>query len=171
MPDITNLVSGPATVKVDDTELAHTQGGITFSLNASQRTQTVDKYGSSAVGIVHMGDEVGVTAPFGEWDIAIFDEIYQPGDYRASGSSSAGTSQGFGRSAGYVYTTADLKVVPIATSLAEKLVQIFKAVPVGEFELTFDTESDRIFNVQYTAIVDETKDDGRLLGAIFDNDA
>lgn len=162
MPDTANVVSGPALVKIDAADLAHTQGGITFSLAAQNRVQTVDQYGASAIGIVHLGDEVTVTCPFVEWVIDVLNSIYDPGD------QSEAENIGFGRAAGYVYTDVDLQVVPIATSLQTKFVQVYKAIPVGEFEVQFNTESDRIFSTRYTAVVDETKTDGRLLGAIYD---
>lgn len=162
--NIANVISGPAYLKIDDATIGHTQGGITVNVQGQSRVQTVDYYGSSAIGVIHTGDDVRVTAPIAEWAAAVLQSIYEPG------LDSTGSSAGFvgvGRTAGYVYTGVDVKVVPVAASLASKYVQFYNATPVGQFELNFSTESDRIFNTEYVCMIDETKTDGNLIGAIF----
>ena len=72
-------------------------------MTPQNRERIVDKYGSTAIAIIHTGDEVRVTVPWAEWAQATLNEIYDPG-------TDAGTSKGVGRSAGYIYTTQSMDI-------------------------------------------------------------
>lgn len=160
MNDVTKLVGGPAQALIDDAEIGHTEGGISATITPQNRMRTVDQYGGSAVAVIHTGDEVRVTIPWAEWVKATVDEIYDPGaDLGASGI-------GIGRSAGYIYTTADLKIVPRLSADVAKKLQFYKACPIGALELAFDGDNDRIFSTEFACLVDTAKTDGNLIGAI-----
>lgn len=164
---VSNLVSGPAKVMIASTQLAHTFGGITGKISPKNRMRKVDQYGEGPCDVIHQGDDVRVTVPYAEWTAAVLAEVYDPG--ASNTASGTGAFMGVGRSAGYIYTPADFQVVPFLTADALKKLQFYRACPVGEFSIGFDNEKDRIISVEYACLVDETKQDGLLIGKIFLN--
>lgn len=166
--DVANICHGPAQLQLTDVEIGHTQGGIEATITPQNRARNVDQYGASEVAIIHTGDEVRIMAPWAEISAAVLAEIYNPGnDQTTSGSSATGDYIGIGRSAGYIYTTQDMKIVPRLAAQAAKRMHFFKTTPIGEFSQMFDGgETDRIFEVEFAALVDPTKTDGELIGRI-----
>lgn len=168
-PSISNLAHGPAQVLMTDTEIGHTQGGVEATVTPQNRPRNVDQYGVSEVAIIHTGDEARVMCPWAEITADVLAEIYNPGNDRTGdGSSGTGDYMGIGRSAGYIYTTQDMKLVPRLSAQAEKKVQLFAVTPIGPFSQMFDGgETDRIFEVEFAALADvENQVDGELIGRI-----
>lgn len=164
---VSNLVSGPAKFLVATTQLAHTFGGITAKISPKNRMRKVDQFGEGPVDVIHQGDDVRMTVPFAEWTAAVLGAIYNPG--ASNTGSGTGAFIGVGRSAGFIYVPAACDIVPFLAADVAKKVSMYRAVPVGELTLGFDNEKDRIISVEYACLIDETKDDGLLIGKIFLN--
>lgn len=165
--DVSAITTGPASFKLDSVQVGHTQGGIQCTVTPQNRPRNVDQYGGSEIAIIHTGDEFRMTIPFNQWDSATISEVYNPGnDQTGSGSGSDANYMGIGRSAGYIHTTKAAMITPFNASLAAQRIEVFKATPIGSFELTFDAESDRIFNTEFAGLVDPTRDDGELIARI-----
>lgn len=158
--DVTKIVGGPADVQIADVSISHTQGGVTVTVTPKNRMRTVDQYGESPVAVIHTGDQCKVTAPFAEWTAAVLAQVYDPGVNNVA-------YLGVGRSAGFLYTPADLKVIPFLTADAAKKAQFPKAVPVGELSLAFNNDDDRVFNAEFEILADPAAADGELMGKIF----
>lgn len=166
--DTSQIYSGPANFKLNSAQIGHTQGGITCTVTPQNRPRNVDQYGASAVDIIHTGDEFRMTVPFCEWAAETLAEVYNPGnDQTGSGSGSSANYLGIGRSAGYTHTTKAAMIVPIQSAQAAQRVEVFRATPIGSFELTYDGgETDKIFNVEWAGLVDESRTDGELIARI-----
>jgi len=164
-PDFDNVTAGPAQFLLEDAEIGHTSGGIKVTITPKNRMRVVDQFGEGECAVIHTGDTVRIAVPFSEWISDVLQEVYNPGF--AELASSDGTYLGIGRSAGYIYTDKDAKIVPRLSADANKKLQFFRVTPVGQFELNHDKDNDRIFNVEFTALVDEDQDDGELIGKIF----
>lgn len=165
-PDVSNVCHGPANVQIADTDIGHTQGGVEATISPQNRARNVDQYGVGEVAIIHTGDEVRIMCPWAEITADVLAEIYNPGNDQ-TGSSSGGDYIGIGRSAGYIYTTQDMKITPRLAAQANKRMQFYKTTPIGEFSQMFDGgESDRVFEVEYAAIIDPSQTDGELIGKI-----
>ncbi len=170
---ISNLTTGPAVVQIDDVDLAHTQGGVVVNITAQNRVRNVDQYGTSALDVVHLGDEVRVQAPFAEWTAEVLAEVYDPG----TDQTGTGTAYlGIGRSAGYVYGDSDLKVIPVLVADQGRKMQFWRAVPNGEMSIAHNTDDDRIFQIEFICMADPdgtntsnsaSDKDGELIGRIF----
>ena len=160
---IDNIVGGPADVKLgtasSEATIGNTTGGVTATVTPQNRERIVDKYGSTAIAIIHTGDEVRVTVPWSEWTSATLNEIYDPG-------TDAGTSKGIGRSAGYIYTTQSMDITPYLTADAARTVEFYKTTPIGEVSMAFNNDDDRIMEVEYAALADVAKTDGSLIGLL-----
>jgi len=167
--DTAEITSGPGYLEVDGDRLSHTQGGITVNITPSTRNRTVDVYGESPIQVIHQGDDVRVTAPLAQWTAEVLKNVYDPGDDQTEGGS-GGSFLGLGRSAGYFYTPRAVDVIPVASNLSDLKVSLWKACPVGQVEMAHAFDTDRVLNTEFVALVDETKDDGQLMGAMYVED-
>lgn len=163
--NVSEVIGGPAKVNLGGSDLEHTQGGISASITPDNRQVNVDEFGSSAVLIRHVGDQVTVTCPFAQYSATTIAEISESGyDQTAAAGSKY---MGIGRSAGFVYTTQALKIIPLLAANAAKLLEIYKATATGAIELNYNQDDDTIFETEFTAIVDESKtNDGDYLGKL-----
>lgn len=166
-PSIGNISHGPCQVQLADTEIGHTAGGVEATVTPQNRPRNVDQYGVSEVAIIHTGDECRVVCPWAEITADVLAEIYNPGNDQTAAASGA-KYIGIGRSAGYVYTTQDMKIIPRLAADVAKRIQFFATTPIGEFTQMFDGgETDRIFEVEFAALADvENQTDGELIGKI-----
>jgi hypothetical protein len=162
--DVTKITGGPAELKLDDVRKSHTSGGISVKFSPKQRMRVVDQYGVTAVDCIHTGDEVRVTAPLAEWTANVLGNIYDPGNDQTGGAGAK--YLGIGRSAGYIYSDVDIKVVPLLAADAQKLCQVYRGVQIGELELMHNVEDDRIFKTEWAGLGDPSKTDGELVAKI-----
>jgi len=160
------LTGGPAQFLLADVNIGHTEGGISVSVAPQNRARMVDEYGSSAVDMIHTGDEVGVTAPLAEWTQATLEQVYDPGRDQLTLGSGNTPYLGIGRTGGYLYTAQDLKVTPLLAADANKRVQLYRATPIGEIAINHDADEDRIMSVQFRGLVDDERTDGELIGRL-----
>jgi hypothetical protein len=156
---VSTIVGGPANVKIATAEIGHTTGGVTATVTPQNRERIVDEYGSTAVAIIHTGDEVRVTVPWSEWAAATLNEIYNPG-------ATAGSFRGVGRSAGFIYTTQAMDITPFLTADAAKTAEFFSTTPIGEVSMSFNNDDDRILEVEYAALIKTDETDGALIGKL-----
>ncbi len=164
MADATNLVGGPAKVEIAGNEMGHTVGGVTATITPQQRMRTVDQFGDGALDVIHVGDEVRCTIPFGEWTPATLAEVYAPGNNKTAEDTNK--YMGFGRSAGFIYGAKLLSIIPRLAADAAKLVRFWRATPIGAIGLNFNHTEDRIFNTEFACLVHEWETDGQLIGVI-----
>jgi molybdopterin-binding protein len=158
---ISDIVGGPADVKLGATTaeatIGNTTGGVTATITPQNRERIVDKYGSTALAIIHTGDECRVTVPWSEWAAATLNEVYDPG-------ADAGSFKGIGRTAGYIYSTQSMVITPYLTADAGDTVEFFKTTPIGEVSMAFNNDDDRILEVEYAALGKTDETDGHLIG-------
>ena len=162
--DVTKVIGGPAQFTLGGTQLSHTQGGITVTAKPSQHLVTVDEFGTTTCGIRHTGDDVKMKVPFAEYTAAVLGAVYEAG--RDQTAATGSKYLGIGRSAGYVYTTAAAQAVPYLTADAAKLVSMLKVTPVGELVQEFNVDKDRLLEMEFACILDETATDGEMIGSI-----
>ncbi|QDV49533.1 hypothetical protein [Gimesia fumaroli] len=162
--DVDNVLGGPGYATLGGTAIGHSQGGITAKFSPKTRPVTVDQYGSTPMNLRHTGDECRMTIPFAEWSAAALAEVYAAGNDQTAGSGAAYI--GIGRSAGYIYTAQAAEIIPFLTAEAAKKITFNRTVAIGEFEIPFNNEADRIFNVEFECLGDESADDGELIGNI-----
>lgn len=163
----TNVVSGPAVLQKGSTPVSfgHTAGGIDLDIKPNVRMQNVDYWGKTGVNVINQGDDAKIKAPLAEWTALTIQNTYGAGNDQTALSSVA--YMGLGRSAGFRLIPFLLTVLPLLASDALKKVTFNRAVPVGELKLSWIADKDRVFEMEYAALVDETATDGEVLGKIF----
>ena len=162
-----NLAEGPALFKKAGTALGHTAGGIDFDFKPNIRMQVVDYWGKAGVNGINQGDDIKIKVPLAEWTAATLKASFGTGNDQTTGST--GAYMGMGRSAGYVLTAFAVQIVPILASEAAQLIQLQRAIPIGELKLPFTADKDRIFETELAGLIDETQVDGEMVGKIFLN--
>lgn len=163
--DTANITGGPAQLQIGGSQVSHTQGGVSMKMSAKHRMRTVDQFGESPVAVIHQGDEVSITAALAEWTKEVLAEVYDPGDDKTAEATDP--YMGIGRSAGYIYGKKAILIIPFATAQAANKIEIFQGSPVGELELAYNNDDDRVFDVEFVACIDETQDDGGFIARIY----
>lgn len=162
--DVDNVLGGPGYVTLGGNSIGHTQGGITANITPKNRPVNVDQFGVSEVNYRHTGDESRMTIPFAEWSAATIAEIYDGGNDQTGGSGAA--YLGIGRSAGKVYDTQASEIIAFLTADAAKKLSFHRSTPIGGFDIAYKTDEDRIFNIEFANLVDESQTDGELIGKV-----
>jgi hypothetical protein len=168
LSDITNVKMGVCSVKFGSAELGHTKGGVTVSYEPEIHDITVDQFGSTPGEKVLIGQRLMATVPVAESTMANLTIAIPAGDAGAS-SIKLGGEVGARLSAG-----ADTLVLhPIANDsddLSEDVV-IYKAIVTNTIEVPFMVDAERILELVFEGIIDETRSDGDMLGIIGDSTA
>lgn len=170
MADIDNVKLGPCSVKFNGVDVGHTKGGVTVSYEPEYHDITVDKYGNTVAEKVLIGESLKVTVPLAESTIANM-LVAIPGAENV-GSGERAT---IGKDAGERMSASanELVLHPLANSEADlsEDVVLHKAISAEGFEYKFATDGERMAEIVFHALLDESKSDGNRLGFIGDSTA
>lgn len=168
MADLQNVKLGVCTVNFKTNDLGHTRGGVTLVYSPDVYDSTVDKYGSTVAKKFLIGEKLQVKVPLAESTIDNFGIAIPAGTADANKVT-------IGRSAGYDLTAeaGELILHPTANAAGDLSddVKLYKAISTAEVEVGFTNDGERIIEVTFDAIVDESKTDGDYLGVIGDDTA
>lgn len=168
MSDISNVKMGVCSVKYGSTDLGHTKGGVTVTYEPDIHDITVDKYGSTPAEKVLIGQKLRATVPLAETTIANLAIAIPEGD---EGTSSIKIGGEVGLRLSDAAET--LVLHPIAnesTDLSEDVV-IYSAVVTNSISIPFKVDEERVVELEFEGIIDETREDGDMLGLIGDSSA
>lgn len=160
---IDNVKLGVCEVTFNSVELGHTKGGVTVTYEPSYHDVTVDAYGETVVDKRLLGEKLIAKVPLAEATLANLQVAIPEG-------TTAGTKLTIGSSVGdsLEANAAVLTLHPVengSDNLADD-VTFYKAVVSNSIELPYMNDGERIIEVEFTALLDETKTDGDYLGAI-----
>ena len=166
MASLTNLRMDVCTLTFGGTALGHTKGGIVFKYAPKFKDITVDQYGETPIDKVLIGEEVTIKVNLAEPQVAQLNQAMPAGGHTVGASAerlAIGTDSGYS-------TRADGKAlvlhpVSLGASTAEDIT-IYKAVASEPVELNFEVDNQRVYEVTFTALIDETNGNGRRLGHI-----
>jgi hypothetical protein len=166
MASITNVKLGPCDVTFGSDNLGHTKGGVTVTYEPEYYDITVDKYGNTVAEKVLIGESLKVTVPMAETTIANL-AIAIPG------GTDGTTKLTLGKDAGErMLQYANILVLhPTANEASDRSedVVIYKAIVAEQVELKYIVDGERVAEVVFHALIDETKLDGSRLGLIGDS--
>lgn len=164
--DIDNVKIGVCSVTFDDVDLGHTKGGVVLSYAPEYHDVTVDKYGNTPVDEVLIGERFVARVPLAEATLANIQVAIPAGETDGS-KVTVGKDSGESMAA----SAAELVLHPIANDsddLSEDVV-IYKAVVTNTVEVGFTYDGERVLEVEFTALIDESKSSGNRLGLIGDS--
>jgi len=168
LSDISNVKMGVCSVTFGTTALGHTKGGVTVTYEPDIHDITVDQYGSTPAEKVLIGQKLKATVPLAESSIANLAIAIPEGEAGAE-SIKIGGKVGLRLSS----EAETLVLHPIANDsddLSEDVV-IYKAIVTNSIEIPFKVDEERVIELEFEGLVDETRDDGDMLGLIGDSSA
>jgi hypothetical protein len=168
MADITKVKLGVCDVTFNSVNLGHTKGGVTVSYEPEYVDIQVDKYGKSVAEKVLVGESLKVTVPLAESALANI-EIGIPAatDVGPSDRATIGKVAGL-RMAQFAH---ELVLHPSANGASDRSedVVLYKALAAEAIELKYGNEGERVMQLVFHALIDETKSDGNYLGLFGDS--
>lgn len=161
MADVQNVKLGVCDVTYNSVALGHTKGGVEVTYTPEIYEKTVDKFGSTPVGAVLIGERLEVKVPMAEHTLANL-KVAMPGGTLVEGATLDEIN--FGADAGGDLTGAVLLLHPTAYASATTYDwTIHKAICVGAVAVPYKVEEETIFEATFLALIDESKSTGEKL--------
>lgn len=159
-----NMRTGPAVVYFGGSCVGVTIGDVEFSPELEQRLRKTARYGETPVDFIHTGEKYSVKVKMAEHAVANLAVALPEG-------VTVSNSRYFGRVPGGLASahSGRLVVRPVDKDAADDTTQdlVFHKAVVTEVEsVTYSVDDERVFGVTFTALVDDTQDDGKKLGFI-----
>ncbi|MDC3413960.1 hypothetical protein [Terrihalobacillus insolitus] len=172
MGDIANVQIGVQKISFGGRDLGHTDGGCEFSYEPEYTDITVDLYGNTVVDKALTGEVVKVTVPLAETTLDNLKEAIPTGTI-VEDATTGKKKLTIGSQAGKKLSALakELLLHPSWLPDADKSldIKLFKAVIVSEVALPFRKDEKTVYEVEFVALIDETKTDGGLLAVIGDD--
>lgn len=167
LPDVTNVQVGVCTVSFGGTDLGHTKGGVEVSYEPVLHDVAVDKYGETPVEQYLVGEKLTVKVPLAEYTIANLRRAMP----QATFAGAANSRITLGAAAGKKSTDDALQLVlhPINEGTRRHDIVLYKAIVSGQVVLPHKVDEEKVVEVTFMALLDETKSDGNYLGLIGDS--
>lgn len=169
MADILKVKVGACSVTFNGTDLGHTKGGVEVSYAPEYKDVGVDLYGNTPVEQYLIGERLTVKVPLAESTIANL-KVAMPNTTFA-GAANARITLGKKAGAKQSSNAAQLVLHPVGEGTRAFDIVLHKAVVSSEVVLAHKIDEEKIVEVTFTALLDETKSDGNYLGLIGDSTA
>lgn len=169
MADITNVHLGACSVSFNGVDLGHTKGGVEVSYEPVFQDLAVDKYGETPVNQVLTGEKLTAKVPLAELTIANLKIAFPNAVFGGAGNARVT----LGKSAGALQSANAFQLVlhPLSEGTKAHDVVFYKAVVSSQVVISHKNDEQTIVEVEFTALLDESKADGNYLGLIGDSTA
>jgi len=170
MADITKVKLGTCSVTFNGTDLGHTKGPVEVTYEPEFSEVSVDAYGNTPADAYLKGERLTAKVPLAEETIANL-KVAIP---MATFAGAANARITIGQKAGQTKMStlaAQLVLHPINENTRVNDLVIHKAVIMSPIALVHSIEDVRVYEVVFTALVDESKSQGNYLGLIGDSTA
>lgn len=160
MSSAANMKTGPCEVYINAASAGYTEGDVTFNDGLQTRERKVSQFGNLVLDLIGTGQNPTITVRMAEPTLANL-KLWMPE------GSSTGNSVYFGKKPGWKASdyAVRLALLPIKSAGQEEIV-LFKAVVQSRGQVGINSENDRVYEVTFLGLVDETKTDGKYLGYI-----
>lgn len=163
--DVSNVKIGPAKITYGSTEVGHTLGGSKVAYEQKFADIKVDYYGDTPVDRVLTGEGLTVKVKLAESTLENLKACMPFASLENSGQKnmlSVGSIAGQKASANVA--TLVLHPTYLADNDTSEDVVMYKAVSTEPIELNYEYDNERVYEVTFVALIDESKEDGNLLG-------
>jgi hypothetical protein len=170
MADITNVKVGVCDVSFNGTDLGHTLGGVEVTYAPVYHDVVVDKYGQTVVDKYLIGEKLTAKVPLAEKTIANLKAAMPQGQY----AGAANARLLIGKSAGTAKASAlaaQLVLHPVGEGTRKFDIVLYKAYVASEVTISHKNDETQVIEVEFEALLDETKSDNNYLGLIGDSTA
>lgn len=169
MADITNVELGVCDVTFKTVNLGHTKGGVEVTYEPEYKDVSVDKYGNTVVEKYLIGEKLTIKVPLAEFTLANLQVAIPQG----SPAGAANARLTVGSNAGQVASTdaGQLVLHPSSEGTRRHDLVVHKAYVSSTVTLNHAVDEEKIIEVTFEALLDESKSNGNYLGFIGDSTA
>lgn len=167
MADVTKVKVGVCSVVFNGVDLGHTSGGVEVIYTPQHYDVIVDKYGKTEGDRVLIGESLMAKVPLVEYTIANLKVAIPQGQFQGAGNATVHIGKSAGANARS--QSAQLVLHPIAEGTKAFDIVFHKAYPANAVTLAHKVDAERVIEVDFEALVDETKSDNNYLGFIGDS--
>lgn len=175
MADINNVQIGRQKITFNSVELGHTDGGCEFSYAPEYSDVMVDAYGKTIADKVLIGEAVKVKVPLAEVTLDNLKNAIPSGTIVTDSVDPTKKKLTLGSAPGKKLSgsAAALELHPAWLDSSDKSfdINLYKAVIVNELTLGYKIDEKTIVEVEFLALIDESKGDGDYLACIGDPSA
>lgn len=169
MADISNVKVGACSVTFNGVDLGHTKGGVEVNYEPTWHEVQVDKYGETVVQKVLMGERLTAKVPLAELTIANLKVAMPEGTF--AGAGNARLTLGTGSGALATAVAYQLVLHPLNMGSKANDIVFHKAFVTSTVDLKMKVDEENVFEVEFEALLDESKSAGNYLGLIGDSTA
>jgi len=159
MSSFDNIKTGLCEILWDGASLGYTEGDVTFDDGLETRERKAAQYGENVVDLIGLGQKPTITAHIAEPTLANL-QVWMPEAVVETNTLHFGKKPGWKAS----QYAKQLILRPLKASGTTEDICLHKAVVRNRGEVGLNSEDDRVYEVTFLGLVDETKDDGKLLG-------
>jgi hypothetical protein len=166
--DATNIKMGPCQITYKGENLGHTKGGVTVTYTPEYYDIMVDKYGNTVVDKVLIGESLKATVPLSEFtveNLLVAMPAAEEGGVGARATIGKDAGEKMAASAGALILHP---LINAANNRAEDVV-LYKAIVAEEIEVAHNWEGEKLIEVTFQALIDESKASGNRLGLFGDS--
>lgn len=167
MADVTRVKVGTCTVSLNGLDLGHTKGGVEVSYEPVYKDVSVDLYGETVVEKYLIGEKLTAKVPLAESTIANFRNAIPQSTF----AGAANKRITIGAKAGQKATDDSYQLVlhPVIEGTRAFDIVLYKAYSSETVVVGHTNDGEKIIEVTFQALLDETKSDGNYLGLIGDS--
>lgn len=167
MADITKVQLGVCTVSYNGLDLGHTMGGVEVVYKPTHKDITVDLYGDTKVEQVLTGEQLTAKVPLAEYTIANLRNALPQSTFAGAANTRITIGAKAGKSGKAV--AYQLVLHPVSQGTRAYDVVFYKAYVSSQITLKHTNKDEKIIEITFEALLDETKSDGNYLGLIGDS--
>lgn len=172
MADLANVQIGVQKLTFGSVELGHTDGGCEFAYEPEYTDIVVDAFGTTVADKVLTGEAVRVTVPLAEVTLEKLKNAIPTATLVTDASDPNKKKLTIGSAPGKRLSAVAQKLTLHPAWLPESDksfdITLHKAVIVSEVTLPYRVDEKTVYEVEFLALVDESKTDGNYLAEIGD---
>lgn len=167
MPAIANVKLGSCEIIFGSTNLGHTKNGVELSYEPMYHEVSVDLYGQTVVEKHLIGEKLTAVCTLAEYTMANLNVAMPFSTLAGSGNARITLGAKAGKKA--TTKTSQLVIKPLTSTGNENNIVFYKAFVDSVVTIPHKNDEERLVEVTFTALLDETKLDGNYLGLIGDS--
>lgn len=169
MADITNVKVGVCSVTFNGTDLGHSIGGVEVSYEPVYKDVMVDAYGETMVEKYLIGEKFTAKVGLAESTIANMRNAIPQSVFGGAGNARITIGAKAGKKASD--DAYELVLHPTGEGTRAFDIVMYKAYVGSSITLSHTNDGEKVTEVTFEALLDETKTDGNYLGLIGDSTA
>ena len=167
MADVTKVQLGVCSVNYNNADLGHTQGGVEVIYKPTHKDIMVDLYGDTKVQQFLIGESLTAKVPLAEFTIANLRNAIPQSTFGGAANTRITIGAKAGKSG--VADAFQLVLHPVSQGTHAYDIVFYKAYVASQITLKHTNKDEKIIEVVFEALLDETRSDGNYLGLIGDS--